>query len=78
MLEGYTMFRDFDYRELALIEPLRALRMIHYLGWVLGRWEDPAFPAAFSWIESPHYWQQQVHDLEQQLHALDDPPLRLF
>ena len=27
--EGYTHFPDFDYREVALIESLRALRMMH-------------------------------------------------
>jgi len=29
-LEGYEMFRDFDRRTLRLIEPLRAMRYIHY------------------------------------------------
>lgn len=78
MLEGYTLFRDFDYRELALIEPLRSLRMLHYSGWLAQRWDDPAFPAAFPWAAAPHYWVQHVHDLEQQRDAMQAPPLRLF
>ena len=36
---------DFDERELALIEPLRTLRMIHHSAWIAERWTDPAFPA---------------------------------
>jgi Ser/Thr protein kinase RdoA (MazF antagonist) len=78
MLEGYTLFHDLDPRELALIEPLRALRMLHYNAWVASRWDDPAFPAAFHWAESPHHWSQHVHDLHQQLLELDEPPLRLW
>lgn len=31
LLDAYAEFMDFDPRELALIEPLRAMRMIHYL-----------------------------------------------
>lgn len=78
MLDGYSLFRDFDPRELALIEPLRGLRMLHYSGWLARRWTDPAFPAAFPWADSEHYWTQHVHDLRLQLDMMDEPPLRLF
>ena len=47
LLEGYSQFADFDRRELALVESLRTLRMIHYSAWLARRWNDPAFPAAF-------------------------------
>ncbi|HSW15671.1 MAG TPA: serine/threonine protein kinase, partial [Ramlibacter sp.] len=30
LVDGYEQFREFDRRELALIEPLRTLRLIHY------------------------------------------------
>ena len=78
MLEGYSLFRELDPRELALIEALRGLRMVHYSGWLAGRWDDPAFPATFTWAESPHYWSQHVQDLLRQLDALSEPPLRLY
>jgi len=78
MLDGYSMFHELDPRELALIEPLRGLRMIHYCGWLAKRWEDPAFPAAFTWVDSPHYWSQHIQDLRQQLDVLSEPPLRLY
>ncbi len=78
MLDGYTMFHDFDPRELALIEPLRGLRMLHYSGWLARRWTDPAFPAAFPWADTEHYWTQHVHDLGHQLEIMEEPPLRLF
>ena len=45
LLAGYEEFMEFDQRELALIEPLRAMRIVHYMAWLARRWEDPAFPA---------------------------------
>ena len=47
VLTGYEQFRDFDRRELHLVEALRTLRLIHYAAWLGRRWDDPAFPAAF-------------------------------
>ena len=34
LLDGYALFCEFDSRELVLIEALRALRMVHYAGWL--------------------------------------------
>jgi Ser/Thr protein kinase RdoA (MazF antagonist) len=78
VLEGYRLFRDFDPAELALIEPLRALRLIHYAAWLARRWDDPAFPPAFPWFGGASYWEEQLATLEQQLHVLAQPPLQLF
>jgi Ser/Thr protein kinase RdoA (MazF antagonist) len=75
LLDGYEQFRDFDRRELALIEPLRTLRLIHYSAWLARRWDDPAFPAAFPWFGSSDYWKGQVQMLEEQLEAMAEPPL---
>ena len=50
LLEGYGQFCPFDYRELQLIEALRALRLMHYTAWITRRWHDPAFPRAFPWL----------------------------
>ncbi len=47
LLEAYGEFAEFDQRELALIEPLRAMRMVYYLAWVARRWQDPAFLRVF-------------------------------
>jgi Ser/Thr protein kinase RdoA (MazF antagonist) len=75
LLEGYHQFADFDLRELRLIEPLRALRMLHHAAWVAHRWSDPAFPRAFPWIGEPRYWEVYLQDLLEQIEAIDDPPL---
>jgi Ser/Thr protein kinase RdoA (MazF antagonist) len=70
LLDGYRDFRDFDDRELLLIEPLRTLRMIHHSAWLAERWRDPAFPIAFPWFASAAYWQQQAVDLREQVERM--------
>ncbi len=70
LLEGYRLFRDFDRREAALIEPLRTLRMIHHSAWIAERWRDPAFPAAFPWFETAGYWGQQAMQLREQIELM--------
>ncbi|MBL0422776.1 serine/threonine protein kinase [Ramlibacter sp. AW1] len=75
VLDGYEQMREFDRRELALIEPLRTLRLIHYSAWLARRWDDPAFPAAFPWFGSSDYWQGQVQMLEDQLEAMQEAPM---
>ncbi len=73
ILEGYTTFFDFDLLELQLIEPLRALRMLHYSAWLARRWQDPAFPYAFPWFNTPRYWEEQLYSLREQLERLSMP-----
>jgi len=75
LMDGYEQFREFDRRELALIEPLRTLRLIHYSAWLARRWDDPTFPRHFPWFGSSDYWQGQVQMLEEQLEAMDELPL---
>lgn len=64
LLEGYEQFRPFDRAELALVEPLRLMRQVHYAGWIASRWDDPAFPAAFPHAGQARWWDEHVDDLE--------------
>lgn len=75
LIDGYEQFRPFDRRELALIEPLRTLRLIHYSAWIARRWDDPAFPINFPWFGSRDFWQGQVDMLVEQNEAMQDRPL---
>ena len=65
LLEGYQQFRDFDHTELALIPALRAMRQLHYAGWIAARWHDPAFPAAFPFAAEARWWEQHIADLHE-------------
>jgi Ser/Thr protein kinase RdoA (MazF antagonist) len=75
IMEGYEQFAELDLVQLRLVEPLRALRMVHHAAWVAQRWEDPAFPRAFPWFGEPRFWEGHVNDLAEQLAAVEDPPL---
>lgn len=71
ILRGYQMFHDFNPSEIAMIEPLRALRAVYYASWLAKRWHDPAFPLAFPWFGTVRYWEDQVQQLYNQLDRLD-------
>ncbi|TAH47222.1 MAG: serine/threonine protein kinase [Rhodocyclaceae bacterium] len=71
VLEGYAEFRDFDHGELALIEPLRIMRQVHWAGWVARRWSDPAFPRAFAQVGEPRWWEEHCNDLAEALDRLN-------
>ena len=78
MLDAYRLFRDFDDSWLSLIEPLRALRYVHYAAWIARRWEDPAFPEAFSFFGTREYWEKETEDLEDQLDYIYGKSEELF
>ena len=75
LLSGYEQFQEFERSELALIEALRTLRLLHYSAWIGRRWNDPAFPAAFPWFGTQRYWQDRILELREQVAAMQEPPL---
>jgi Ser/Thr protein kinase RdoA (MazF antagonist) len=77
MVGAYQECFEFDSHQLSLIEPLRAMRMVHYMAWLARRWQDPAFPQAFPWFAEGRYWEQQILALKEQFSALQEPPLKL-
>jgi len=66
-LEGYEMFRDFDMGSLQLIEPLRAMRYIHYTAWCAHQYAEDGETRVDANFGSRHYWQIEMNDLEDQL-----------
>jgi Ser/Thr protein kinase RdoA (MazF antagonist) len=76
LLSGYEQFHAFDERELFLIEALRTLRLVHYSAWIARRWDDPAFPAAFPWFGTAHYWQDRILELREQIALMQEAPIR--
>ncbi len=77
VLAGYEMFREFDDRELHLIEALRTLRLLHHSAWLARRWDDPAFPAAFPWFATHRYWEERILELREQIARMQEPPLTM-
>ena len=66
-LEGYEMFRDFDRRSLRLIEPLRAMRYIHYTAWCAHQFAEDGETRVVEDFGSRQYWQTEMGDLADQL-----------
>jgi Ser/Thr protein kinase RdoA (MazF antagonist) len=75
VLTGYIQFMEFDPSELALLEPLRTLRLMHYAAWLARRWDVPAFPMNFPWFNTQRYWEEHLQHLREQRAALDEPAL---
>jgi Ser/Thr protein kinase RdoA (MazF antagonist) len=75
VLAGYETFREFDDRELQLVEALRTLRLMHHSAWLARRWHDPAFPAAFPWFATKRYWEERILELREQIAIMQERPL---
>jgi Ser/Thr protein kinase RdoA (MazF antagonist) len=75
LLEAYSQMRGFDHTWLRLVEPLRALRYIHYSTWIARRWEDPIFRRMFAHFGTLLYWQNEIQDLREQIARIDEGPL---
>jgi len=75
--DGYNEFNDFPLAQLPWIEPLRALRMLHYCAWLARRWQDPAFPKNFPWFNTEKYWGEHILELREQLAVLHEPALEM-
>lgn len=80
LLEGYTRFRPFDPATLALIEPLRFMRLIYFLAWRSRQRHDHWFARAFPEWGGKAFWIRETEDLRDQLRvireALEDGPPR--
>lgn len=66
---GYEELREIP-DEWHLFEPLRALRIIHYAGWIAQRWNDPFFQRIFPAFQTYNYWLDELTQLEKIAHDL--------
>lgn len=72
LLEGYETFRDFDYSSLKLVEPLRALRFVHYAAWCARQKADGGFTRLAPDWGTPAHWTQEIAELEKQRQEILD------
>jgi Ser/Thr protein kinase RdoA (MazF antagonist) len=73
-LAAYEEFRDLDRGTLRLIEPLRALRMVHFSAWIARRYDDPAFRRIFPDFGSERYWFEEIEALQECLARMHSGP----
>lgn len=70
LLEGYETFRSFSHHELRLIEPLRFMRMIHFLAWCGRQQEDGGFSRLSPDWGTEGFWQNEINDIVAQEQAI--------
>ncbi len=69
-LEGYETFNRFDKRTFRLIEPLRAMRFLHYISWLAHqRLADGSAPLVPGFASREH-WSLEIADLKDQLERI--------
>lgn len=71
-LEGYETFRIFDHTTLRLVEPLRAMRYIHYMAWCAHQVAGDGVTRAIDGFGSREYWQKEIGDLHDQQQRIDE------
>lgn len=71
-LEGYETFRKFDQRTLKLIEPLRAMRYIHFLAWCAHQVADDGASPVAPDFGTREYWQIEINDLADQVERIKE------
>jgi Ser/Thr protein kinase RdoA (MazF antagonist) len=69
-LEGYESFRNFNRQSLRLIEPLRAMRYIHYTAWCAYQVAEDGESRVAVDFGSHEYWQGEINDLADQLERI--------
>lgn len=71
LLEGYETFHPFPRASLHLIEPLRALRFLHYTAWCARQADDGGFARLATDWGTPAYWRQETEELEAQTREIE-------
>ncbi|NLX18735.1 MAG: serine/threonine protein kinase [Desulfobulbus sp.] len=66
LIEGYETFSPFDRSSLRLIEPLRAMRFIHYTAWCTLQVVEDGKTCVYPDFGSRRYWEDEIADLNDQ------------
>lgn len=72
LLDGYTTFRKFDTQSLALIEPLRTLRMLRHTAWLADRYDEAIFQRAFPYFTQARYWEEFTQSMREQIGVMQE------
>ncbi|HUW69498.1 MAG TPA: serine/threonine protein kinase [bacterium] len=67
IVEGYEAFMPFDRTTLALVEPLRLFRLIHFVAWQARQRSDRGFHDRFEGWGSKEFWIREAIDLGDQI-----------
>lgn len=65
-LRGYETFFDFSFSSLRLVEPLRAMRFLHFTAWCARQVADGGFTRLAPDFGTHDYWIREARELRQQ------------
>ena len=65
--EGYEIFAPLDAGQLRLIEPLRAMRYLHFCAWCAHQVGDGGATRVDPDWGSTNYWRNEIREMENQL-----------
>jgi Ser/Thr protein kinase RdoA (MazF antagonist) len=71
-LDGYETFREFEHAALRLIEPLRAMRFIHFTAWCVRQAKDGGFARLAPDWGAASYWKREIQELGKQRTEIAD------
>ena len=72
LLEGYDTFAEYDDAQTRLIEPLRAMRYLHYAAWCARQKADGGRGLLGAEWGTPDFWRRELADLQRQAQVIDD------
>ena len=72
LLEGYATFAEYDDAQTRLIEPLRALRYLHYAAWCARQRADEGRGLLHPEWGTADFWRRELADLERQAQDIAD------
>jgi len=72
LLEGYETFAEYDDAQTRLIEPLRAMRYLHYAAWCARQKADGARGLLGAEWGGADFWRRELADLERQGQDIQD------
>ena len=71
LLEGYETFAEYDDAQTRLIEPLRALRYLHYAAWCARQRADEGRRLLHPEWGTADFWRRELADLQRQAETIE-------
>jgi len=72
LLEGYELFAEYDDAQTRLIEPLRAMRFLHYAAWCARQKADGGRGLVGDDWGGVEFWRRELADLQRQSQDIED------
>ena len=72
LLEGYDTFAEYDDAQTRLIEPLRAMRYLHYAAWCARQKADGGRGLLAADWGNADFWRRELADLERQARDIEE------